>query len=561
MNNLSPIRRMLLRSGILNKIMLTISRMFTSGSPPLSIVTASIAVALLAIVPLFYILLRALQAPPEIWARLLQNRIPELLVNTLGLGLTVTAVTIIISVLLAYLTVRTDLPGRKIIHWLLVIPLAIPGYIGAFAYITFFGYNGTAEVLLAKIPGLSSLTLFLPSIYSFGGVVLVLSLFTFPYVYLLVAPALRSGGRDLEEAAISCGLNRCQVFFKITLPLLRPAMAAGGLLVFLYVLSDFGTVAMLRFPTFTNVIYLQLIGRYDRSAAAVLSLLLMIIALSVIYLEWHYRKNARYYQGRGNSPGPIPVPLGRWRYPSLFLIINVIILSVIAPLSLLSFWSITGIAGGSVTADFLYFARNSLLTAGVAASLSIVMALPLVYYAVRYNNLLGKTLVSMVYAGYALPGVILALGVIFIVSSKLPFLYGSVILLVLAYIIKFITQSIQAEEAALAQVNPHLEEAARLSGCSAWSAFIKVVLPLIRPGLISGWILVFISSIKELPATLLLRPAGFDTLSVRIWIEASEGYFDRGAPAALLLVIISILPIKFLLDRYQCKGGIGNGAD
>lgn len=522
---------------------------------PSGITLASALVSALATVPVFYVLLRASQSSPEIWLRLWLGRIPDLLAGTLGLALAVTAFTVLVSALLAYLVVRTDLPGRDIVHWLLAFPLAIPAYIGAFSYIALLGHNGLARVLLAKTLDLPLQEVALPSIYSFGGTVLVLSLFTFPYVYLLAAAALRSGGGDLEEAALSCGLTRGRTFFRVTLPLLRPSLAAGGLLVFLYVLSDFGTVAMLRFPTFTSAIYLQLVGRYDRSTAAVLSAVLLAVALAAICLEWRFRSGARYYQnpcGHGASP---PVPLGPWRLPALFFITAVVTLSVAAPLGMLCFWSTAGIAGGAVTADLLHYARNNLLTAGSAATASIALGLPLVFLAVRHNGRLGKDLIRLVYAGYALPGVIVALGLVFAASSFFPALYGTVVLLVAAYVVRFMPQAIQAEEASLAQVNPCLEEAARLAGYSAWPAFLRVTLPLIRPGLISGWALVFISSAKELPATLILRPAGFDTLSVRVWIEASEGFFERGAPAALLLILATALPLKFLFRRELKKGG------
>jgi iron(III) transport system permease protein len=530
-------------------------------STPPGITLASAVVSALAAVPVFYVLLRASQSSPEIWARLWLGRIPELLAGTLGLAVAVTAVTVAVSALLSYLVVRTDLPGRETVHWLLAVPLAIPAYIGAFAYIALLGHNGLARVFLAKTTGIPLQEVALPSIYSFGGTVLVLSLFTFPYVYLLAAAALRSGGGDLEEAALSCGITRIRTFFRVTLPLLRPSLAAGGLLVFLYVLSDFGTVAMLRFPTFTSAIYLQLVGRYDRGTAAVLSAVLLAVALAVICLERRLRGGARYHRNPGGRGSPPPVPLGLWRLPALFFAGAVIVLSLGVPLGMLCFWSAAGIAGGVVTSDFFHYVRNSLLTAGSAATASVALGLPLVFLAARNNGRLGKALIRMVYAGYALPGVIVALGLVFSVSSLLPALYGSVVLLVTACVVRFMPQAVQAEEAAMAQVHPCLEEAARLAGYSPWPAFLKVTLPLIRPGLISGWALVFISSAKELPATLILRPAGFDTLSVRVWIEASEGFFERGAPAALLLVLSSALPLNFLFRKELRKGGLDSVPD
>lgn len=539
-----------------------VKKIFLPGSgPPPGIVMASLLVAALSAIPFLYILLRASQASPEIWIRLWRGRIPDLLVNTLGLAVVVTAVAVIMSVLLSYLIIRTDLPGRNVMHWLMAVPLAIPAYIGAFAYITFFGYNGAAQHLLEAVSELPPGAVKLPSIYSFGGTVLVLSIFTFPYVYLLAAAALKSGGGDLEEASLSCGLSRWQTFFRVTLPLMRPSLAAGGILVFLYVLSDFGTVAMLRFPTFTSAIYLQLVGRYDRGTAAVLSAVLLFIALAVIFIEWRWRSGTRYHQGEGGNRQPAPVSLGPWRYPAVFFVMTVVLLSVVAPLGLLGFWSATGISGGSLGSNFFLYARNSLITAASAASACMVLALPLVFLSVRHGSRLGKYLVNIIFAGYALPGVILALGTVLLVSSGFPYLYGTATLLVIAYIARFLPQGIQAEESALARVNPCLEESARLAGYSAWSAFLRVTLPLIRPGLISGWTLVFISSIKELPATLLLRPAGFDTLSVRIWIEASEGFFEQGAPAALLLVMVSALPLKFLFSRDLSKGGFSRGSN
>lgn len=531
---------------------------FLPAGPPPGIAAASLCAAALSAVPLFYILLRASQASPEIWLRLWRTRIPELLANTLGLAVAVTAVTITLSLLLAYLTERTDLPVRKAIHWLMAVPLAIPAYVGAFAYITFLGHGGLARQILGDFPGLPHGAVDLPSIYGFGGAVLVLSLFTFPYVYLLAAASLRAGGGELEEASLSCGCSRFQTFFRVTLPLLRPATAAGGLLVFLYVLSDFGTVSMLRFPTFTSVIYLQLIGRYDRAAAAVLSAVLLFIALAVIYAEWRSRSGARHYQAGGGHRPPSPAPLGGWKYPAVIFTWAVVLLSVAAPLGLLGYWSLSGFAGGALHRDFLQHGLNSLLTAAFAATASVALALPMAYLSVRHGGTMAKTLARLVYAGYALPGVILALGMVLVASSWLPFLHGTAAILILAYIARFLPQGLQAEESALARVNPCLEESARLAGYSPWSAFLRVTLPLIRPGLIAGWAMVFISSLKELPATLLLRPAGFDTLAVRVWIEASEGFFERGAPAALLLVIVSVLPVKLLFGRESGKGGAGD---
>ncbi|MFZ5640232.1 MAG: ABC transporter permease [Bacillota bacterium] len=212
--------------------------------------------------------------------------------------MTVTALAILVAVPLAWLVVKTDLPGRRFWRWALALPLAIPPYIGAFVY----------------------MVLFAPYIYGFGGTALVLMIFTYPYIFLMVAASLASMNSSLEEAAMISGCGPWQVFRRVILPLLRPAIGAGSLLVALYVLADFGTVAMLRFQTFSSAVYTQLVGRYDRSAAAVLSAILVVITIALIWLEWRSRAGVRYDQTTGAyRPGQI-YKLGHWRYPALAVV-------------------------------------------------------------------------------------------------------------------------------------------------------------------------------------------------------------------------------------------------
>lgn len=242
--------------------------------------------------------------------------------------------------------------------------------------------------------------------------------------------------------------------------------------------------------------------------------------------------------------------MGKWKTPALILIILITTFALLLPLSVLTYWSYQGIAKGALNQNFLNYTLNSLKVSALAAILAMLLALPVVYLKSRYPGKITSLIDKIVYAGYALPGVVVALGVIFIFNTYLPWFYATPAMLVLAYIIRFLPQSLQASGSALNQVSPKLDDAARSLGSTPLGVIRKVTFPTILPGILAGGALVFISSLKELPATLLLRPAGYDTLSVRIWIEASEGFYDMAAPLALLIILVSILPIKWMLEKY-----------
>ncbi|MBI4277510.1 MAG: iron ABC transporter permease [Armatimonadetes bacterium] len=518
---------------------------------------AAAVVALLMAAPLAYLAFRAITGGPETWRLLWSTRLPGLLVNTLGLTAVVTAASILLGVPLAWLVERTDLPGRRLWRWILALPLVIPPYVGAVIYTSVFGPRGFLEVTLESWLGREPFTFHLPSIYSLWGTALVLVLFTYPYVYLLALAVLRTLNRSLEEAARACGHRPWSVFFRVTLPLMRPGIAAGALLVALYALSDFGAVSLLRYQTFTYSIYLQLTGRYDRTAAAALSLVLAAITLSVLWMEARARGRAQYYQTASTWRPFRPVPLGGWRIAGIAAVALVAAASLLLPLGSLVVWTAQGLVDRSAvaavwagTAEGLWRpALHSVAASAVAATESVVLALPLAYLAARDRTPRGRVLTWLAQAGYALPGVVVALSMVFLVNRFLPWLYGTAAIVVLAYVVRFLPQALQAEEAALAQVSPNLEEAARSLGRRAWQTLLAVVAPLISGGLLTAWAMVFLTALKELPATLLLRPAGFDTLPVRIWMPGAEGLYAQAAPAALVLIVCSTLPMALLLTR------------
>lgn len=514
-------------------------------------------VALFVAVPLIYIFIRAITAEPEAWARLFQERIWKLFANTLGLVLAVTAGAMLTGVTMAFLTERTDLPGAKIFRWMLAMPLAIPAYIGGIVHLALLRpRGGVIPKLLENLFGQPVPT---PSPLGFWGAAFILTLFMFPYVYLLSGAAFRALHASLEEASRVFGRTPLQTLFQVTLPALRPGLTAGALLVALDILAEYGTVALLRYETFSSAIFVQLSGRYDRSAASVLSGILVVLAIGILWSEIRLQGRARFTQMESNwRPAPLMM-LGKWRIPAFLLVLGVVSASLLLPVGVLLVWSIqaffdpetmrTLFSTGSQ--GFGNYVWNSLWSSSAAAVIAVLLSLPVGLLSVRYPNQVSKFISRLCQVGYAIPGVVIALSLVLLVNRFLPFLYATPFVVVIAYVLRHMPQAVRASESALGQLSPSLEEASRVMGRTSLQTLIQVTLPLILPGLLAGGSLVFLTSLKELPATLLLRPAGFDTLAVRVWVWAGEGFYFQAAPAALLLVLVSALPLSFLLRREQ----------
>lgn len=514
-------------------------------------------VALFAAIPLVYILLRAATADPEAWQRLLQARIGRLLGNTLLLVGAVTAGSLAVGASMAWLTERTDLPGRGAFRWMFALPLAIPAYIGGIVHLALLrSRGGLIPQLLAELFGGPIAT---PSPLGFWGATFVLTLFSYPYVYLLSGAAFRSLHAALEESARTLGRGLWRTLWEVTLPVLRPGLAAGALLVALDVLAEYGTVALLRYETFSSAIFVQLAGRYDRSSAAVLSGVLVTLATVILWAEVRLQGQARFTQLESSWRPAARLALGRWRVPAFLAALAVTSASLLVPVAVLIAWSVAAFLDPRALAavlrtgsqGFSGFVWNSLWSAGLAALLAMALALPVGLLAVRYPGRLARGISRLCQIGYAIPGVVVALSLVLLVNRFVPFLYATPLVVVLAYVLRYMPQATRASESALSQLAPSLEEAARTLGRTAWQTLLQVTLPLILPGLLAGGALVFLTSLKELPATLLLRPAGFETLAVRVWIWAEDGFYLQAAPAALLLVLASAAPLYFLLRREQ----------
>ncbi len=454
--------------------------------------------------------------------------------RSLLLTLLVTVLAVLVALPAAYLTVRTDLKFRRIWTILLALPLVIPSYIGAFTMISAFGPRGSLLQEWLEPLGVSRL----PSIYGWPGALLVLTLFTYPYIYLTVRTGLRSIDLSLEEAGRSLGHSRWSAFWRITVPQLVPAIGSGSLLVALYTLSDFGAVTLLRFDSFTRMIYVEYSFSFDRNTAALYSLVLVVLTVGILVFEVFLRGNIRSASRQRDQTHRL-VELGPWQLPAQLFCGTVVFLGLALPAVVCLLWSLRGLWGDLQIQAVLVSAWTSFYLSGIAAVICLVVALPLCFFMVRSRGFSGKVVDRAVYVGYAVPGIVIGLALVFFASRWVPFLYQSVAILLFAYVIRFLSQSTGALRSNLEQLDPSLVEAGRSLGQSSFTIFTRVLLPLLKPGILSGAGLVFLTTMKELPATLLLRPTGMETLSIQIWQATDSAIFTLAGSSGIILIVIS----------------------
>ncbi|MDC8450899.1 MAG: iron ABC transporter permease [Nitrospira sp.] len=508
---------------------------------------AALAGAALVLLPLGYVTILALSADASIWHRLWTTRVPELLLNTVSLAGSVALLALVLGVSTAWMVTRFEFPGRRLWEIGLVLPLAMPTYVLAYVYNYFLGFGGPVEQFWQIIAGPQARII---SPQSFWGVTVVMALDTFPFVYLLTRSALLSFNVSFEEVARTCGASPLRRMLFVTLPLLRPSIVAGVALVVLYVVSDFGAVSLLRYQTLTYAVFQQMTGRSDNQAASILSILLVILALLFLLTERWFRRKSRFYQTTGRFRAPQRIRCG-WLHTAALTacLATVIGLAFGIPTYRLVTWSLSAEARAILDARFLGFVWNSALLSTLAATAGVFVGLPLAYLASRKPTWLNTGCLQAAYAGYVLPGPVAALAVLVLFLNILPFLYGTVIVLIVAYVLHFLPAGLQSLEPSIQQITPNLEEVARTLGLTVRDTWRRVTLPLIRNGVIVAWVLIFLQTMKELPATLLLRPVGFDTLAIRVWLEASEEYYQLAAPSALLIVLVGLPSLVLLLSR------------
>lgn len=518
---------------------------------------ALIAVFLICLVPI-YLLVRLGGAWQAALATVTRPRTLSVISNSLLLTFAVTTSTTFIALPLAWLTTRTDLPGRTIWALIAALPLVIPSYIYAYLFLSFLSPKGILQQWLEPILGIERL----PQLYGFWGAFIVLTLITYPYTFLTVRAALQQLDPALEEAAQSLGLSRRYVLLRVTLPNLRPALTAGGLLVALYCLRDFGAVTLMQYSTFTRVIYNRYQGfRLDEAAS--LALLLVVITGIILAFEGYSRGRAQYARvSSGTARRRQRIELGRWKYPALLFTTFILLISLIMPFGVLLHWVVRGLrqdmmaniigetqANTSSLLSLIEPATNSIFAALLAALLAMLLALPIAFLAVRQSNRLTRFFERLSYASFALPGIVVALAYVYVGINFARPLYQTLPMLLGAYVVLFLPQAVGAARSSVLQIKPSLEEAGRSLGRKPLTVFQRITIPLVRPGLTAGGLLVFLTVMKELPATLILSPLGFSTLSTAVWANISEAFFARAALPTLLLLLISSVPLAWLTLR------------
>ena len=514
--------------------------------PPLVFWAPALVVGAALLLPPVYLVVRALGGGSELWELLFRERVAEVLGRTLLLVVSVTAASIVLALPLAWLTVRTDLPFRRVWTVLATLPLVVPSYVAGFIVVVALGPRGMLQGVLEDLFGIQRL----PDIQGFPGAMLTLTFLSYPYVLITVRAALLRLDPALEESARGLGLGPWGTFFRVVCQLLRPALAAGGLLTGLYTLSDFGAVSLLQYETFTWAIFIQYESALDRTLGAGLSLVLAVLALGWVGLELVSRGRGRYFStSAAPSRPPALVRLGRWRWPALLLCFAVVAVSLMLPMSILGYWVARGAAAGESMDVVWEAAGNSLYISALAALATVSAAAPLAALSVRFPGLLSGLLERLSYVGFALPGIGIALALVFFAANYALPLYQTTGILLLAYVVLFLSPALGAVRASLLQISPRIEEAARGLGRGPVRAFSSVTLPVARPGILAGAALVFLLTMKELPATLILSPTGFNTLATSIWSAASEAFFARAAISSLLLIALSAVPLAVIMLR------------
>lgn len=506
-----------------------------SGGQPM-VLGAAVAAGL-ALIPLVFILIQVREIGWSEAQRLLwRPRVGELLVNTVQLTVAVTVLCVLVGLAAAWLVERSDLPLRGLFAVLLVLPITVPEYV-----------NGAAWVSLW------------PGLHGYWAAVLVMTLSHYPLVYLPAAAVLRGGDPALEETARSLGLGPWRTFYRVTLPRLRLALLGGGLVIALHLLGEYGGFAVLRYRTFTTEIYNAYRLGFDAASASLLSLVLVVVCILVLSGEMGLRGHSSHARiGSGAARRRRRVRLGPARTAGSLLALSALVgLALAVPLGALAYWILQGSSTTLPAASIWGATLNTLLFGLGAAALSCVLALPVALLAARRRGVVARLLERAVFLPRALPGLVVGLALVFFAVRYAAGLYQSAYLLVIAYTILFLPLALVALQPAVAQLTPGLEEVARGLGQRRWAVLRRVTLPLLAPGLAAAAALVFLTSVTELTATLLLRPTGTETLATQFWLYTDGLSYGAAAPYAALMVGISALPTYLLIRKVDALGGGG----
>ena len=500
-------------------------------------------IGLLVLAPLVYLVVRAFgQADgAQVGAVLLGATTFEYLVRSLALALVVSSCSVFLSLLLAWSTCARDLPGRRLMNVLVVAPLAVPCYVGAAIYLGAVSPGGFLSGIGPQL-GLS------PGWFSgFWASAFILVLFIYPLAYLPIRSSLARIDPATFDAARLLGCSRIEAARRTFFPQLRSSIVVGGTMVSLYTLSEFGAVSLLRCNTFTRVIYLQYESAFDRVGASLSSLVLVAIIAVLLLLSERLRGRS-LNQRAGRSVRPLRWNLGRARWGVLGLVGVVCLLALVIPVASLIAWWARSSATELVT-DLGESLLTTLLLSLSSGLLVVLCSIPLALLCTRYPSRSGAFIERLAHLGFGLPGIVVGLALVFLSLHLVPWLYQTWGVVVVGYLVLFLALGTGPIRVGFEQASIRAEEAARTLGAGWWTRLRLVTLPVVMPGLISSFLLVFITTTKELPSTLLLAPAGTHTLATRVWEYTEEAMYAEAAPPALLLMILSAALVGLMVWR------------
>ncbi|MBT8144222.1 MAG: iron ABC transporter permease [Gammaproteobacteria bacterium] len=483
--------------------------------------------------------------------------LPRVVGNTLVLVIGVAALTSVIGVALAWLTAMYEFPGRRLFSWALLLPMAMPGYVIGFVFIGVFEYSGPLQGLLRSLTGTTESLI---PIRSTPGIIIVMSLALYPYVYLMARNAFLTQGQRAIEVAATLGLAPRAAFWRVALPLARPWIAGGVLLVSMETLADFGTVSVFNYDTFTTAIYQAWFGLYSLTSALQLASVLLLIVFVVLIGEKKLRGRAGY--ATGVSAARVRPLEGSQRWLASAACLTVLAIGFGLPVVQLVAWTVTSWSAAYWT-DFLRSGGQSLLVALLAMSLTTAAAIGLVYARRAAPSPLVGAAVRVGTLGYALPGTILAVAIYSLLAASNNalntvverllgidpgfFVQGTLLAMLIALGVRFLAVAFQSVSNAMRRVSPHIDEASRSLGVTGMPLVRLVYLPLLRGGVLTASVLVFVDVMKEMPITLMTRPFGWDTLAVRVFEMTSEGQWERAALPALAIAIVGLVPVIFIV--------------
>jgi iron(III) transport system permease protein len=532
--------------------------MRTANRSPLLVV--AVLVALLAGLPVASVGLNIfVGGTSATWSHLAQTVLPEYILNSLLLCLGVGTGVALLGVTTAWLTAMHEFPGRRYFEWALVLPLAMPAYVMAYVYTDFLQFVGPVQTALREAFGWEHGDYWFPDIRSLSGAVLMFVCVLYPYVYLLARAAFLERASGMLEAARTLGMGPWQGFVSVSLPLARPAIAAGIALALMETLADYGTVAYFAVNTFTTGIYRAWFSLGDRVAAAQLAAMLLSFVLFLLMAERVSRGRARYNNTTGrNRPMPGAQLGGAAALLAVLACALPLLLGFVLPATLLLRMALTE-GDAQFGERFLMLSRNSFMLAGITAFIGVFLALLMAYGARLSKSAFARGLNRLVGLGYAVPGAVIAVGVLIPVtrldnwlagqwehwfgSNPGLLLTGGIAALIYAYLVRFLAVALHTVESSLAKITPNMDDAARCLGMGQGETLRRVHAPMLRGSLFTAALLVFVDVMKELPATLVMRPFNFDTLATQVYTLASDERLAEASTASLAIVAVGLLPL------------------